>query len=309
MTGVQTCALPICNLYVSDIGSDNIRKIVIATGQVSTFAGSYGFGYQDGTVSNAKFNNPTGLCLDASGTNLYISDTDNLKIRKIELATGIVSTFATLSKRPQGICLDSNNVYVATIGGGDVLKIPINTGVATIIAQIPPNAYQICIYNGYLYVSALSTIHQINISTATTSILAGTDGVYGYADGIGTNAKFYSVYGLCVAGNEIYSVEEVNNLIRKITIPSQNLLATQQYELSKTTTTYPNPTKGKFTIGSNDEIVKTVKIYALDGKLIFSQNTNTVNPEINLELVSKGMYLAQVTLENGLESKSKIIVE
>ena len=61
------------NLYVSDIGSDNIRKIVIATGQVSTFAGSYGFGYQDGTVSNAKFNNPTGLCLDASGTNLYMT--------------------------------------------------------------------------------------------------------------------------------------------------------------------------------------------------------------------------------------------
>ena len=47
----------------------------------------------------------------------------------------------------------------------------------------------------------------------------------------------------------------------------------------------------------------------LEGKLTFSQNTSTVNPEISLESVSKGIYLATVTLENGLETRSKIIIE
>ena len=295
------------NLYVSDLGSSNIRKIVIATGLVSTVAGS-GSGLQDGTVITAKFNKPCGLSIDASGNNLYVADFDNYRIRKIDLVTGIVSTFANLSDRPQGVCLDLSNIYVAT-GNGAVLKIPINTGVVTVIAQVPPNASGICIYNGYLYVSTLLTIRQINISSASTSILAGTTGASGSADGIGTNATFRYVWGLCVAGNEIYVVEDANNLIRKVTIPLQNLSTTQQIELSNKTLIYPNPNNGKFTVNSNNELVNQVKIFSLDGKLIFSKNTNTVNPEISLESISKGIYLATITLENGLETKSKIIIK
>jgi sugar lactone lactonase YvrE len=71
------------NLYVADTGNDTIRKIVIATGTVTTLAGTAGSpGSVDGTGANASFNGPYGITTD--GTNLYLADTGNNIIRKIQ---------------------------------------------------------------------------------------------------------------------------------------------------------------------------------------------------------------------------------
>jgi sugar lactone lactonase YvrE len=69
------------NLYVADTDNNSIRKIVISTGQVTTLAGGGGQGYADGTWG--MFNKPSGVAVDASG-NLYVTDTGNYKIRKIQ---------------------------------------------------------------------------------------------------------------------------------------------------------------------------------------------------------------------------------
>ena len=83
------------NLYVADTGNDTIRKIVIATQAVSTLAGSPGnSGSSDGTGSAARFNLPSGIATD--GTNLYVADYGNNTIRKIVLASGVVTTMVGL---------------------------------------------------------------------------------------------------------------------------------------------------------------------------------------------------------------------
>jgi len=69
-------------LYVTDTISNTVRKIVIGTGAVTTVAGSAGqSGSTDGTGSAARFNGPSGITTD--GTNLYVVDTNNFKIRQI----------------------------------------------------------------------------------------------------------------------------------------------------------------------------------------------------------------------------------
>ena len=68
------------NLYVTE-GNHRIRKIVISTGVVTTLAGSSS-GSTDATGTSASFNNPIGITTD--GTNLYVTDTNNHRIRKIE---------------------------------------------------------------------------------------------------------------------------------------------------------------------------------------------------------------------------------
>jgi len=68
------------NLYVSDKNNHRIRKIVISTGVVTTLAGS-SEGSTDATGTSARFYNPRGITTD--GTNLYVSDYLNHKIRKI----------------------------------------------------------------------------------------------------------------------------------------------------------------------------------------------------------------------------------
>src|SRR5262249_2763014 len=81
------------NLYVLD--RNGIRKISLATAQVTTFAGSPATaGNADGPLLSARFRNPQGIWGD--GTNLFIADTDNHLIRRIELQTGTVTTIAGL---------------------------------------------------------------------------------------------------------------------------------------------------------------------------------------------------------------------
>ncbi len=78
-------------LYVADSDNHRIRRIT-PNGQVSTFAGTGEEGDTDGPGAMAQFNSPQDLVLDKAG-NLYVSDYDNQRIRKIS-PTGQVSTFA-----------------------------------------------------------------------------------------------------------------------------------------------------------------------------------------------------------------------
>jgi sugar lactone lactonase YvrE len=82
------------NLYVSDTNNHTIRKVVIATGEVATFAGTAGaFGAVDDVGTAARFFAPMGIVYDGKG-NLYVADSQNGAIRKIEIASRKVSTYA-----------------------------------------------------------------------------------------------------------------------------------------------------------------------------------------------------------------------
>jgi hypothetical protein len=77
-------------VYVSDAANFTVRKISIATAQVTTIAGSpQQSGYKDGVGSDARFQLLGSLWGD--GTNLYVND--GCSIRKVVVATGEVSTF------------------------------------------------------------------------------------------------------------------------------------------------------------------------------------------------------------------------
>jgi sugar lactone lactonase YvrE len=115
------------NLYVADTGNSTIRKIVIATGAVTTLAGTaLTAGHADGTGAAASFSSPAGITTD--GTNLFVADTGNSTVRKIVIATGAVTTTAGAAlmtghadgtgaaasfSSPSGITTDGTNLYVA----------------------------------------------------------------------------------------------------------------------------------------------------------------------------------------------------
>lgn len=69
------------NLYVADSFSNLIHKITPAD-LVSTLAGSGASGSNDGIGTAASFNFPQGVAVDGAG-NVYVSDAENSRIRKI----------------------------------------------------------------------------------------------------------------------------------------------------------------------------------------------------------------------------------
>ena len=73
------------NLYLADVGNHKIRKIVIATGAVTTLAGTGSActsNCDNATGTSAGFNIPIGITTD--GTKLYVADKVKNRIRKIE---------------------------------------------------------------------------------------------------------------------------------------------------------------------------------------------------------------------------------
>lgn len=99
------------NLYVTDFNNSTIRQILIATGKVTTIAGSAGnIGSVDGTESAARFNRPNGITTD--GVNLYVTDSSyaSNNIRRIVISTRYVDTI-------QGVAGDTGAGYVNNSNG------------------------------------------------------------------------------------------------------------------------------------------------------------------------------------------------
>ena len=84
------------NMYISDQYNNVIRKVTKSTGIITTIAGNgtAGFSGDNGPATSAKLNDPSlGIAFDADG-NFYIADDGNSRIRKVTVATGIITTVA-----------------------------------------------------------------------------------------------------------------------------------------------------------------------------------------------------------------------
>lgn len=133
------------NLYVADTDNHRIRKID-TVGNVTTFAGNGTQGYKDGPAQASQFSSPSGMAFDSDG-NLYVADSRNHRIRKIDTA-GTVTTFAGGGGGgpdspdgqginaeffyPKGLTFDpEGNLYVADSNNYNIRKITRNGYVST----------------------------------------------------------------------------------------------------------------------------------------------------------------------------------
>ncbi len=140
------------SLYVTDTGNQTIRSISLTTGEVKTIAGSSGkFGFADGTGPSSRFNDPDGIIADPSGTFLYVADTSNHAIRKLDIATHSVTTLAgqpgflgfvdgpgrtARFDHPAGIAIDRSGtfLYLTDASNQAIRKISTASGEVTTIA-------------------------------------------------------------------------------------------------------------------------------------------------------------------------------
>ncbi len=82
-------------LFIADTGNHRIRRVDAVSGLIATIAGvdHAGGGGDDGLATAAELSSPRGLAIDGVG-NLFIADHDNHRVRRIDAATGVITTVA-----------------------------------------------------------------------------------------------------------------------------------------------------------------------------------------------------------------------
>ena len=310
------------NVYVADTNNHRIRKIS-AAGVVSTLAGSTQ-GYANGTGTAARFNNPSGVAVDAAG-NVFVTDTFNYRIRKITPA-GVVSTLAGSGiagfangsgtaaqfNKTYGIAVnDTGSIFVADALNHRVRKITASGVVTTFAGSVYGYAngngtaakfsypYGITVDatdNVYVTDAEDNRIRKITIA-GMVSTLAGS-GIGGFADGIGTTAQFINPCGVTVdAVGSVFISDATNHRIRKIT----NSLSTADYNQNQVLI-YPNPVSSIINIDLGDSIASKVILFDMNGRVM--QTENIVNSSgIEISNLANGMYLMQITTDKGVVSK------
>ncbi len=246
------------NVYVADTTNYTIRKVALAGTNwvVTTLAGRGGSrGANDGTNGVARFYNPTGVAVDASG-DLYVTDSYNYTIRKVtpEGTNWVVTTLAGLAgapgtndgtntgarfNEPAGVAVDSaTNLYVADEFNFTIRKLTASgtNWVVKTIAGLAENLgtndgtnsvarfnypFGVAVdTNGNVYVADQSnfTIRKATPSGTNwvVTTVAGVAGTGGTNDGTGSNAQFYFSLGVAVDTNgDIFVADCANFTIRK----------------------------------------------------------------------------------------------
>ncbi|MBI3652405.1 MAG: SMP-30/gluconolactonase/LRE family protein [Acidobacteria bacterium] len=191
----EIVAAPDGSLYFTDTGNHAIRRLVQNGAQfvVETIAGNGVPGFIDGDAAVARFNIPTGLALSPDGSLLYVTDTANNRIRRINLLTHRVDTLA------------GSGDFGSLDGPGSLASFGQPIGVAVDAS-------------GTLWVSEFGTFKIRRVDTVgNVSTVAGT-GAAKFRDGAGLRATFNAPRGLAIVGGFLFIADYENMKIRKIAL-------------------------------------------------------------------------------------------
>jgi sugar lactone lactonase YvrE len=166
--------LPNGHLAMSNLTTNVIETMDVDTGVVTPLAGSGTAGFANGTGAAAMFNRPYGMDLLNSNT-LLVADSDNNRIRSINLTTGAVGTYAG-----SGVAGSQN---------GFLQQARFNK----------PQTVQV-LNSDNIFVGDNGNFMFRHISLGSVAIFAGT-GTAGFMDGALNEAQFYGMEGFDVAAN------------------------------------------------------------------------------------------------------------
>lgn len=184
------------NLYIGDTGNNRIRMVPKAGSTITTYAGGVSGYYGDGGPAiYARIFGPHGIAFDSAG-NLYIADTGNNRVRKID-ASGIITTVA-----------GSSGVGGFGGDGGPATSALLNYPVAVAVDAAG---------NLYIADSLNSRIRRVSANGTITTV-AGNGGLaYSGDGGSSTDASLYFPNDVKIGGGKIYIADTQNNVIRVLT--------------------------------------------------------------------------------------------
>jgi uncharacterized protein (TIGR03437 family) len=140
------------NLYIADRDNHRVRRVAAADGLITTVAGTgtAGFGGDGGDAKEARLDTPYTVAVDRQG-NLYVSDTGNNRVRKVNASDSKINTVAGTGEtgsagdggpataaqlnEPEQVAFDAQgNFYIADTFNNRIRKVNASDGIITTIA-------------------------------------------------------------------------------------------------------------------------------------------------------------------------------
>ncbi len=196
------------NLYFSDTFNNRIRRVDAASGVISTVAGNGDKGYSGdgGPATEAALSEPYGIVLDRAG-NLYTADRLNRRVRRIDAASGVITTLAGTGEAAYG-------------GDG---------GPAAGAGLAEPNGLAFDAVQLHLYITdvADNRVRVIDLSTGTIATFAGTGAAEHSGDG--GKASAAGTFGAravkLAADGTVYILERQGSSLRAVD-PASGIITT-----------------------------------------------------------------------------------
>jgi DNA-binding beta-propeller fold protein YncE len=240
------------NLFVAEVDNHRIRRID-AMGTIDTYAGTTaGFSGDGGPATAARFQRPVDVTVDGAG-NVLVADLDNHRIRRVDAATGILTTIAGTTGgfsgdgglaidaqlfAPYAVAVDgTGTLYVGDLGNQRIRRVDGASGVITTIAGTGVAGFSgdggpataAALYQpidlaldagGNLFVADFSN-HRIRRIDATTGVIttfagSGTAGFAGDGD-LASAASLNGPVGIAFdAGDHLFVAELESRRIRRV---------------------------------------------------------------------------------------------
>jgi Putative Ig domain len=253
------------NIFIADTINNRIRRIDAGTGVITTVAGSGATGYSMGSFSgdngpavNATLDAPSGLAFDAAN-NLYIADTFNHRIRRVDAVSGVITTVAGSGtpgyvfgaysgdggpatsaefKFPYDVCFDSlGRMLIADYGNNMVRRVDL-AGIVTRIAgqfmlgfsgdgglainaqMSGPSAIALDASDN-IFISDLSNnrVRFVRATTGVITTLAGGAGVLGDGGPASSSSLLYPASLALDASQNLYIADSGQHRVRVVIGP------------------------------------------------------------------------------------------
>ncbi len=240
--------------YVSDSANDIVWAVSLSTGAETRVAGTgvAGWSGDGGPARAAELNMPMGLAA-GPGPSLYIADSGNNRVQRVDLATGIITTVAGGGQvgssgdggpavdaslgSPDGVALSpgGHTLYIADTLGNQVRAVDLATGIITTVAGNGSHGYSgdggpatsaslsfpeaVAVSAGTLYIADTdnSVVRAVDLATGIITTIAG-DGLAGYSGngGPARHARLSFPAGLALGGGFLYIADHDNGAVRAV---------------------------------------------------------------------------------------------
>ena len=186
-------------LFIADSGH---HRLVISNlnGLVIQVIGQGQPGWRDGTFAEAQFHAPQGMAFDRQHQHLYVADSANHVIRKIDLRQQTVTTIAGTGQQSRHLAPQ----------GGQALATALNS----------PWDLQLLEDQLFIAMAGAHQIWQMSLTAATLMTYAGT-GAEGWFDGLATEAAFAQPSGITTDGVTLWIADSEISSIRAVELSVQ----------------------------------------------------------------------------------------